>query len=69
MNSKAKFICCLDASLTAPGLLPGSAMASELVEFVRNQTHDVTFDFCETIIVPLMASLGHDEVAASRAGF
>ncbi|BCB22076.1 PcfJ domain-containing protein [Bosea sp. ANAM02] len=55
--------------LTAPGLLPGSAMASELVEFVRNQTHDVTFDFCETIIVPLMASLGHDEVAASRAGF
>lgn len=55
--------------LTAPGPLPGSAMASELVEFVRNQTHDVTFDFCETIIVPLMASLGHDEVAASRAGF
>lgn len=55
--------------LDQPGGLPGAAMASELVEFVRNQSHDVAFDFFETVLVPLLASHGSDDIGSSFAGF
>ncbi len=55
--------------LDEPGRLPGASMASELVEFVRNQTHDVAFDFFETVLVPLLASRGRDDVGSLFAGF
>lgn len=50
-------------------VLPGAAMAAELVDFVRGQAYDVAFDFFETVLLPMMARDGHGEARASFPTF